>query len=99
MVRVRPAVRDDLPRLVEIAGRSATAAQWKQDDYLRLFTPEPEQARTALVIEQDGSVMGATMSSWKCASPTPLPERSMKNGPLLKAAGENPITLLQRKTL
>src|SRR5260221_5735548 len=58
MVRVRPAVYDDLPRLIEIAGHSVTAAQWKRDDYLRLFAQEPEQARTALVIEQDGGVMG-----------------------------------------
>ncbi len=58
MVRVRPAVYDDLPRLVEIAGHSVTAAQWKQADYLRLFTPESRLARTALVIEQDGSVVG-----------------------------------------
>jgi len=58
MVRVRPAVYNDLPRLVEIARHSVTAAQWKQADYLRLFTPESRLARTALVIEQDGSVVG-----------------------------------------
>lgn len=58
MVRVRPAVRGDLTRLVEIAGHSVTAAQWTQNDYLKLFATEPEQARTALVIEQDGGVMG-----------------------------------------
>ena len=58
MVRVRPAVYNDLPRLVEIAGHSATAAQWQQDDYLKLFAPETQHTRTALVIEQDGGVMG-----------------------------------------
>jgi ribosomal-protein-alanine N-acetyltransferase len=61
MVRVRPAVYDDLPRLIEIAGHSVTAAQWKQDDYLRLFVPESQQARTALVIEQDGEQDGGVM--------------------------------------
>jgi ribosomal-protein-alanine N-acetyltransferase len=58
MVRVRPAVYEDVPRIVEIAGRSVTAAQWTRSDYLQLFTPEQGQARTALVIEQDGGVMG-----------------------------------------
>ena len=58
MVRVRPAVSGDLPQMVEIAGHSVTAAPWKQDDYLRLFTTGPEQVRTALVIERDGGVMG-----------------------------------------
>jgi ribosomal-protein-alanine acetyltransferase len=58
MVRVRPAVYSDLPRLVAIAGHSVTAAQWKPDDYLKLFPPESQQERTALVVEQDGSVMG-----------------------------------------
>jgi len=58
MVRVRPAIGSDLARLVEIAGRSATAAQWSQGDYLKLFAPEPQQSRTVLVVEQDGAVVG-----------------------------------------
>jgi len=57
MVRVRPAVSEDLPRLVEIAGHSVTAAQWKQADYLKLFAPE-SPTRTALVVEQDSCVVG-----------------------------------------
>jgi len=74
-VRVRPAEPGDLTRLVEIASHSATAAQWNQTEYLKLFaTDQPEaqtqgkpkidgpnmkgQPRTALVVEQSGSVVG-----------------------------------------
>jgi ribosomal-protein-alanine N-acetyltransferase len=72
-VRVRPAEAADLPRLVEIASHSATAAQWNQAEYLKLFASDeiPPQsqvgpqvfapnikARTALVVEQSGSVVG-----------------------------------------
>ena len=72
MVRVRPARASDQPRLVEIAAHSATAAQWNQAEYLKLFPlDEPEaqpqvaagakaqpQSRTALVVEQSGNVVG-----------------------------------------
>jgi ribosomal-protein-alanine acetyltransferase len=74
-VRVRPAEPADLPVLVEIASHSATAAQWNQAEYQKLFAseqPEAEtqanpqiidpnikgQPRTALVVEQEGSVAG-----------------------------------------
>lgn len=77
-VRVRPATPADVPRLVEIASHSATAAQWNQAEYLKLFAlnqppdhppnhPEDRpqsqiqtqpQHRTALVVEQTGSVVG-----------------------------------------
>jgi ribosomal-protein-alanine N-acetyltransferase len=57
---------------VEIAAHSATAAQWNQAEYLKLFSlDEPEtlpqveagtrpqrQSRTALVVEQSGNVVG-----------------------------------------
>jgi ribosomal-protein-alanine N-acetyltransferase len=61
MVRVRPAEAADLPRIVEIASHSATAAQWNQTEYEKLFDPTStgaEQPRTALVVEQDESVVG-----------------------------------------
>jgi [ribosomal protein S18]-alanine N-acetyltransferase len=64
MVRVRPGVASDVHRLAEIAGRSATAAQWRREEYERLFAPEvanaqaPTNARALLVVEQDGQVMG-----------------------------------------
>src|ERR1700739_2429281 len=71
-VRVRSAMPSDQPRLVEIAAHSATAAQWNQADYLKLFSlhnPEAQpqsqaatntqaQSRTALVVEQDGNIVG-----------------------------------------
>ena len=72
MVRVRPAKPSDQPRLVEIASHSATAAQWNQAEYLKLFSldepgaqPQVEagtktqlQSRITLVVEQDASVVG-----------------------------------------
>jgi ribosomal-protein-alanine N-acetyltransferase len=57
-VRVRPAEPADLPRLVEIASHSATAAQWNHAEYLKLFSQGDQQGRTALVVEQEGSVVG-----------------------------------------
>jgi len=74
-VRVRPAEPADLARLVEIASHSATAAQWNQTEYLKLFATDQAEAqpldnpqivapninakpRTALVVEQEGSVVG-----------------------------------------
>lgn len=57
-VRVRPAEPADLPRLVEIASHSATAAQWNQAEYHKLFASELLQNRTAMVVEQDGTVVG-----------------------------------------
>jgi [ribosomal protein S18]-alanine N-acetyltransferase len=64
MVRVRPAEAADLPRLVEIASHSATAAQWNQTEYQKLFAPDTApsagqiQPRIALVVEQDEIVVG-----------------------------------------
>ena len=72
MVRVRPARPSDQPRLVEIAAHSATAAQWNQAEYLKLCAINESEAqlqanaetrtqpgsRTALVVEQDGNVVG-----------------------------------------
>lgn len=73
-IRVRPAEPGDLPRLVEIASHSATAAQWNQPEYLKLFAtdepktkaevdphivnPQSNATRTALVVEQSDSVVG-----------------------------------------
>ena len=83
-VRVRPAEPADLPRLVEIASHSATAAQWNQAEYQKLFAAEESKGqpeanpqieyqqgahqntvdplshapRTALVVEQSGTVVG-----------------------------------------
>jgi ribosomal-protein-alanine N-acetyltransferase len=58
MVLVRPAVADDLERLVEIAAHSATAAQWNPAEYHKLFAPDSMQNRAALVVEVGAQVMG-----------------------------------------
>jgi ribosomal-protein-alanine N-acetyltransferase len=58
MVRVRPAESPDLPRLVEIASHSATAAQWNQAEYQKLFAPAAGQVRVALVVQKDEEVVG-----------------------------------------
>ena len=44
-VRVRPAEPADLARLVEIASHSATAAQWNQTEYLKLFATDRAEAQ------------------------------------------------------
>jgi ribosomal-protein-alanine acetyltransferase len=54
IVRVRPAGAGDLPRIMEIAKRSATAAQWSEAHYQQLFSSE----RLALVVEDAGEVAG-----------------------------------------
>jgi ribosomal-protein-alanine N-acetyltransferase len=53
-IRVRRAEIEDITRMMEIARRSATAAQWERSHYEQCFAPE----RIALVIEENGSVMG-----------------------------------------
>ena len=58
MLRVRPAIAADLPTMMEIATHSAAAAQWKQEEYARLFRLEAAQDRMALVIEENGMVVG-----------------------------------------
>jgi [ribosomal protein S18]-alanine N-acetyltransferase len=58
MIRVRPASVADLPRLVEIAVHSVTAAHWNQDQYMQLFAPPSVQNRLILVVEEDGEVVG-----------------------------------------
>ena len=71
-IRIRAARPSDQPRLVEIASHSVTAAHWNQTEYLKLFSlneldahPQAEaganplpQSRTALVVEQEASVVG-----------------------------------------
>lgn len=58
MVRVRVAVDADIPRLVEIAAHSATAAQWNQSEYLQLFAQQSGQERLVLVVEEGTEVVG-----------------------------------------
>ena len=58
MVRVRAAAQSDLPRLIEIASHSATAAQWNPTEYENLFAPDSLQNRTVLVIEEQSTLVG-----------------------------------------
>ena len=44
--------------MMEIACHAATAAQWGQSEYARLFAPEIQQNRLALVVEENGAVCG-----------------------------------------
>ncbi|PYP92897.1 MAG: ribosomal-protein-alanine N-acetyltransferase [Candidatus Angelobacter sp. Gp1-AA117] len=54
MIRVRAAVADDLPQMMEIAKRSVTAAQWTPEQYQKMLS----SGRVVLVIEDDARVMG-----------------------------------------
>jgi ribosomal-protein-alanine N-acetyltransferase len=53
-VRVRAALPSDLPHIMEIAKRSATAAQWSEAHYQQLFST----GRLALVVEDAAEVAG-----------------------------------------
>jgi [ribosomal protein S18]-alanine N-acetyltransferase len=58
MIRVRPAQSQDVPRLMEIASHSPTAARWNQEAYAKLFAPDTSPGLAGLVIEEDGHAMG-----------------------------------------
>ena len=55
---MRPAEPADLPRLVEIASHSATAAHWNPQQYTRLFSPEAPRDQVTLVVQEDDRVAG-----------------------------------------
>ena len=57
-IRVRDAVAEDIPRLIELASCAATAAQWAPDEYQKLFAPEAVHERVTLVLEEEGVVLG-----------------------------------------
>lgn len=58
VVRVREAKVDDLPRMMELAKRAATAAQWSESAYGQLFAGGCNTVRLVLVVEDDGAVAG-----------------------------------------
>jgi [ribosomal protein S18]-alanine N-acetyltransferase len=58
MIRVREARSEDVSRMMEIAGHSATAAHWNQDAYASLFAPGALPGLVTLVIQEDGAVAG-----------------------------------------
>ena len=55
---VRAAEEGDLPKMMEIATQAGTAAQWNPAEYKKLFAVETRRDRAALVIEQNGIVVG-----------------------------------------
>ena len=64
-VNVRLAEPVDLPRLVEIASHSATAAQWSQAEYLKLFSPDERKA----LPEVDPQIMNQKIASPEIIDP------------------------------
>src|SRR5215471_4288533 len=54
MIRVRHAAPEDLPRMLEIAKRAVTAAQWTESQYQQMFS----SSRLAMVIEENAQVLG-----------------------------------------
>ena len=58
MILIRAATTADMPRMREIASHAATAAQWGQSEYAKLFAPEMHQNRLALVVEENSAVCG-----------------------------------------
>lgn len=51
-------MREDIPRLLQIACESGTAAQWSPADYENLFTPKLVQQSCLLVAEIGGVMNG-----------------------------------------
>jgi ribosomal-protein-alanine N-acetyltransferase len=59
MISVRHATAADLPRMMEIAGRAVTAAQWNRRQYQQLFSA----GRVVLVVEEENQVVGFVVGS------------------------------------
>jgi len=56
-MNIRTAIPADVPAMLELERRAATAAHWKERDYQRLF--EPGGQRLALVLgEEEGRICG-----------------------------------------
>jgi [ribosomal protein S18]-alanine N-acetyltransferase len=55
---VRDGTREDIPRLLEIARETSSAAQWSQAQYEHLFAPKVVQESCLLVSETEGIVGG-----------------------------------------
>jgi [ribosomal protein S18]-alanine N-acetyltransferase len=55
---VREGTPDDIPRLLEIAGESPTAAHWAETEYQHLFAPKVVQEDCVLVAEMGGTSGG-----------------------------------------
>jgi ribosomal-protein-alanine N-acetyltransferase len=55
-MNLRSATAADIPAMLELERRAATAAHWREQDYRRLF--ETGGQRLALVLEEEGKVRG-----------------------------------------
>jgi ribosomal-protein-alanine N-acetyltransferase len=58
MIRVRPACSEDVSRMMEIAGHSATAGHWNREAYAKLFAPGASPGVVPLVIQENQAVAG-----------------------------------------
>lgn len=58
MIQVRSACREDVPRMIEVADHSATAAHWNQEAYASLFSVGAPPGLVTLVIQEDNAVAG-----------------------------------------
>lgn len=56
-MNIRHATADDIPAMMHLAAASATAAQWRREDYERVFE-DMDVHRWALVIEADNKIVG-----------------------------------------
>ena len=57
-LKLRTGAREDIPRLMALAGESRMAAHWSLSDYENLFTPKVVQQSCLLVAECAGVVGG-----------------------------------------
>lgn len=55
-MNIRAATAADVPAMLELERRAATAAHWKEEDYRRLF--QPGGGRVALVLAEEGRLLG-----------------------------------------
>jgi ribosomal-protein-alanine N-acetyltransferase len=55
-MHIRPTTPADIPRMMQLVGHSATAAQWSHKQFERVFGEDPR--RLALVIEEAVGVQG-----------------------------------------
>lgn len=53
---IRIAAPADVPAMLELERRAATAAHWNEQDYQRLF--RPDGGRVALVLTEEGRLLG-----------------------------------------
>jgi ribosomal-protein-alanine N-acetyltransferase len=58
MITVRQARREDVPFMMEIAARAATAAVWSEGAYAEFFSLELQPKARLLVIQENGEVAG-----------------------------------------